>query len=63
MAPIKWPIVIGTTAWICKRGRKWLIYKNLNRILNIKLSMNPKYQYDIFVIGGGSGGLTVVDEA
>ncbi|CAD8131219.1 unnamed protein product [Paramecium sonneborni] len=25
--------------------------------------MNPQYQYDIFVIGGGSGGLTVVDEA
>lgn len=31
--------------------------------MNIKLSMDPKYQYDIFVIGGGSGGLTVVDEA
>ncbi|CAD8203010.1 unnamed protein product [Paramecium pentaurelia] len=22
MAPIKWPIVIGTTAWICRKGRK-----------------------------------------
>lgn len=24
--------------------------------------MDPKYQFDVFVIGGGSGGLTVVDE-
>ncbi|CAD8190980.1 unnamed protein product [Paramecium octaurelia] len=22
MAPIKWPMVIGTTAWICRKGRK-----------------------------------------
>lgn len=22
MAPIKWPVVIGATAWIMKRGRK-----------------------------------------
>ncbi|CAK91777.1 unnamed protein product (macronuclear) [Paramecium tetraurelia] len=22
MAPIKWPIVIGTTAWICRKGKK-----------------------------------------
>lgn len=26
MAPIKLPLVVGTTAWIARRGRRWINY-------------------------------------